>query len=130
MTSDVVVLLESVVTVVESATPASAVSQTVVTQVIESDGTVTQVVESAATPEPQVVESAQQGPPGPPSPQLSKTLTYDGSGRLGTITDALGVKTFGYVSGRLDSITATGSHKSKSFGYDGSGRLTSITVAP
>jgi YD repeat-containing protein len=60
---------------------------------------------------------------------LSATLTYDGNGRLSTVTTSHGTKTMGYNGdGTLASITATGGYRSKSFTYSG-GKLAGITVS-
>lgn len=60
---------------------------------------------------------------------LSAALTYDGNGRLSTVTTSHGTKTMSYDgNGRLLGITATGGYRSRSFGYDGNGRLNAVTV--
>jgi YD repeat-containing protein len=61
---------------------------------------------------------------------LSATLTYDGNGRLSTVTTSHGTKTMSYDgNGRLTAIAATGGYQGKTMAYDGNGRLESITVA-
>ena len=59
---------------------------------------------------------------------VTTALTYDGLGRLDTLTTALGTKTFTYNGdGTLAAITGTGQYHSKTFAYVG-GVLTGVTV--
>lgn len=60
---------------------------------------------------------------------VNATLTYDGNGRLSTLTSALGTKTMTYnPDGTLASITGTGGYRSKALVYSG-GKLASVTVS-
>jgi YD repeat-containing protein len=60
---------------------------------------------------------------------VSATLTYDGNGRLSTLTSALGTKTMTYnPDGTLASIAGTGQYRSKTLSYSG-GKLASVTVS-
>jgi YD repeat-containing protein len=60
---------------------------------------------------------------------VSATLTYDGNGRLSTMTTSIGTKTMGYnPDGTLASITGTGNYRSKSFTYSG-GKLAGVTIS-
>ena len=62
---------------------------------------------------------------------LSKTLTYDISDRLSTVTDDIGTKTFAYdIDSKLISITGSGNHVSKTFTYNGTDQLVAVTVLP
>jgi YD repeat-containing protein len=61
--------------------------------------------------------------------EINKSFTYDGQGRLSTITDTYGTKTMTYdLDGNLSSITGTGLYKNKSFTYS-LGVLQSVTVS-
>lgn len=54
-------------------------------------------------------------------------LSYDGSGRLTTVTEPAGrTLTLGYTAGQLASVTDPAGH-SVSYGYDSAGQLTSVT---
>lgn len=70
-----------------------------------------------------------QTPTGGFQPEVSKIFTYNVSGQLETISDAFGVKTLSYSSGRLSSISGTGPYPNKVFSYDVDGRLISIAVS-
>ena len=60
---------------------------------------------------------------------VSSTLTYDGNGKLATVTTELGTKTFAYnPDGTLATITGTGVYVSKSFTYT-DGKLANVTVS-
>jgi len=60
---------------------------------------------------------------------VSATLTYDGNGRLSTLTSALGTKTMTYnPDGTLASIAGTGQYRSKTLYYSG-GKLASVAVS-
>jgi len=60
---------------------------------------------------------------------VSFTLTYDGNGRLSTLTSALGTKTFTYDGGgKLTNITGTGQYRSKVLAYYGD-VLDEVTVS-
>lgn len=51
---------------------------------------------------------------------VSKTPTYDGEGRLATVTSSLGTQTFVYDGdGRLTNIIGTGRYPSKTISYSG-----------
>ena len=60
---------------------------------------------------------------------VSSSLTYDGNGRLSTVTTALGTKTMTYSpDGTLASITGTGRYRNKAFTYSG-GKLSAVAVS-
>lgn len=60
---------------------------------------------------------------------VSSSLTYDGNGRLSTVTTAIGTKTMTYnPDGTMAGITGTGSYKSKTFTYAG-GKLSAVEVS-
>ena len=60
---------------------------------------------------------------------LTTGLTYDGQGRVSTVTTAQGTKTFTYTGNQLTYIAGTGDYKNKTLAYDGSGKLLSVTVS-
>lgn len=64
------------------------------------------------------------------------TVTYDGSGRVDTVTETYGSETrtlaYAYdVDGLVSSVVETwgGIERTETFGYDGSGRLSTVTTA-
>jgi YD repeat-containing protein len=60
---------------------------------------------------------------------VSFTLTYDGNGRLATLTSALGSKSFTYDgNGKLTNIIGTGQYRSKVLTYSGD-QLADVAVA-
>lgn len=59
---------------------------------------------------------------------VGNTITYNGEGKLYSITTSFGTKTMTYnPDGTLASVTGTGSYKSKSFTYV-NGKLTGVNV--
>lgn len=62
--------------------------------------------------------------------ERSKVLTYDGDGRLATVSDVYGVRTLSYdAEGVLTSISGSGIYSSSTLVYDGGGNLTNINIA-
>jgi len=86
-------------------------------------------VVSVIKPETEIVEVTTPSLPGISFNQTSKTFSYDANGKLLSITDGLGTRTFQYnSSGYLEKIEGTGYYKTKVFSYDSNGNLTNITI--